>query len=228
MGRPLSGIAKQPEGLSLTTVVPTSYQPLPLANTTKNIDRATHTNDPSLALEAVGPGRRKFHQNGSAIRLAVHFKNQSALPVDRHSANCPGQPSTVPNSGLRERLSALPLGALKEERSKVGIRRVIRPSFNDLGGLRRQPGLDCPRHGRGFTPSGPFRRDERSAQFESFLLITISAACPVSPFFASAAESGTLPGEERAHPAHPVGGIWRSCLPKRSQPPPLSTCIVPA
>ena len=37
--------------------------------------------------------------------------------------------------GLRERLSALPLGALKEERSKAGIRRVIGPSFNDLGGL---------------------------------------------------------------------------------------------
>ena len=37
--------------------------------------------------------------------------------------------------GLRERLSALPLGALKEERSRAGIWRVIGPSFNDLGGL---------------------------------------------------------------------------------------------
>ena len=45
-------------------------------------------------------------------------------------------PCSVFEPGLRERLSALPLGALKKGRGKAGARRVVRPSFNDLGGLR--------------------------------------------------------------------------------------------
>ncbi|RLE27788.1 MAG: hypothetical protein DRJ61_17095 [Acidobacteria bacterium] len=31
----------------------------------------------------------------------------------------------------------------------------------------------------------------------------LAEGCPVSPFFASAARLGVLPGEERAHPARP-------------------------
>ncbi|RLE36024.1 MAG: hypothetical protein DRJ61_01760 [Acidobacteria bacterium] len=31
-----------------------------------------------------------------------------------------------------------------------------------------------------------------------------AVGCPVSPFFASTARLGVLPGEERAHPALPV------------------------
>ena len=38
----------------------------------------------------------------------------------------------------------------------------------------------------------------------------LPGSCPVSPFFASTAESGVLPGEERAHPARSVGGFWWS------------------
>jgi len=32
--------------------------------------------------------------------------------------------------------------------------------------------------------------------------------CPVSPFFASTARLEVLPGEERAHPAHPDLAFW--------------------
>ncbi|RKZ66440.1 MAG: hypothetical protein DRQ48_10775 [Gammaproteobacteria bacterium] len=44
-----------------------------------------------------------------------------------------------------------------------------------------------------------------------------AVGCPVSPFFASTVQLGVLPGEERAHPARPVGGIWCSCSRTRSR-----------
>ena len=49
---------------------------------------------------------------------------------------CSRGPVLFSSTGLRERLAALPFGRLREGRNKAGTRRVIRPSFNDLGGLR--------------------------------------------------------------------------------------------
>ena len=36
----------------------------------------------------------------------------------------------------------------------------------------------------------------------------LAVGCPVSPFFASTAWLGVLPGEERAHPARPALAFW--------------------
>jgi hypothetical protein len=80
--------------------------------------------------------------------------------------------------GLRGRLPAPPLGHFPQGQHSRSWEGIALEE-NDLGGLRLQPRLDCRRHRRG---------------------------CPVSPFFASTALLGVLPGEERAHPARP---FWR-------------------
>lgn len=84
VGRPLSGIAKQPYGLSLTTVVPTSYQPLTLMNTTKDIIGATHSAGLSLALQAVGTGENPnpgpWTVSGAATVTSVGVRGAVCIP----------------------------------------------------------------------------------------------------------------------------------------------------
>ncbi len=68
-----------------------------------------------------------------------------------------------------------------------------------------------------FGRQPPIRKMTSAAYGVSQDLIAGGAAvgCPVSPFFASTARVGDLPGEERAHPARPDSA---SCAP-------LSVCV---